>query len=243
MEDLGPKAIDVLLGEVEVLEAVGNVGGVVPRDLEVGLELLGEADARARVGGDVQPRVAGGTRVLGDLVEEVVLGDAEGARLHGAVVGDDDEGAALGVLGGLERSVPGDHTHLVGADDGLATDELAVGAEQKLISLEERRGHRGVRADGDGLLPRTHDRLLEETEEVVGVGGADAASERALGLERARHGVGLEIAGLVLAHRAVGDRRARDWVEVLEVAVELEPLAGHGGGHQANGLPLAVANV
>ena len=38
---------EVLLSQVEVLVAVLLLGGVVPRDLEVGLDLVGQADARA----------------------------------------------------------------------------------------------------------------------------------------------------------------------------------------------------
>ena len=45
----------------------------------------------------MQPRVAAGARVLGDLVEVDVLVDAERARLHRAVVGHDDERTAVGV--------------------------------------------------------------------------------------------------------------------------------------------------
>jgi len=55
--------VGVLLGEVEVLVSLAHVGGVVPGDLEVWLELVGEADARARVGRDVQPREAVAARV------------------------------------------------------------------------------------------------------------------------------------------------------------------------------------
>mmetsp|Transcript_32105 Transcript_32105/g.81796 ORF Transcript_32105/g.81796 Transcript_32105/m.81796 type:complete len:1343 (-) Transcript_32105:2244-6272(-) len=234
---------EVLLSQVEVLVAVLLLGGVVPRDLEVGLHLVGQADARARVGGDVQARVAARARVLGDLVEEVVLLHAEGAGLHRAVVGDDDERAALGVLGRLERQVPADHADGVLADDARAAHELVAALVEQLVDREQRERHLRRRAVGDGSLPLRDERLLDEPNEVVRVRGADAARDRALVGERGRRGVRLDVAHLVAAlvrDGAVARGLARLGVDVLEVAVRLEPLARHGGGHQAHRL-LAVA--
>ena len=130
-------------GHVQVLEARGLVLRVDPRDLEEGLELLREADARARVARDVQARQAAGARVLGEGVKVVVLLDAKRARLHGAVVGHDRERAAIWVLRGLERGDPADHADLVRANDALARGELAVGKEE-LLDGKDVRGHRGV---------------------------------------------------------------------------------------------------
>ena len=236
----------VLLGQVEVLVPVRLVGRVVPRDLEVGLELLRQADASARVGGDVQARDTRGARVLGDLVVKLVLLDAKGARLDGAVVGDDDEGATLRVLGRLERGVPADHADRVDADDPLAGRD-GVAVLEQLAGDEQVGRHRGGRAGGDGALPLLHERLLEQAEEVVGVRGADAARDGALGGERRGDGVRLEVAhllvGLALAEGAVGLRGARDRVEVLDVPVRLEPLPAHARRDEADGLPLAAADI
>mmetsp|Transcript_32537 Transcript_32537/g.76881 ORF Transcript_32537/g.76881 Transcript_32537/m.76881 type:complete len:779 (-) Transcript_32537:4324-6660(-) len=217
----------VLLAQVEVLVAVLLLGRVVPRDLEVRLDLLGEADARARVRRDVQPRVAAGARVLGDLVEVDVLVDAERARLHRAVVGHDDERTAVGVLWRLERQVPAHHADGVLADDARAAHER-VALEQQLVDGEQREGHLRRRAGGDGRLPLRDERLLDEPDEVVGVGRADAPRDAALVRERRARRVRLEVAHLLVAtlggDGAVALRLASRRVDEFEVAVGLEPL-------------------
>ena len=234
---------EVRLAQVEVLVAVLLLGRVVPRDLEVGLDLVGQPDARARVGSDVQAREAAGARVLGHLVEEDVLVDAEGARLHRAVVGHDDERATVGVLGRLERQVPADHADGVLADDARAAHE-GVPLEQQLVDGEQREGHLRGRTVGDGGLPLRDESLLDEPDEVVGVGRADAPRDRALVGERRRRRVRLDVAHLLVAvlagDGAVALRLARRRVEELEVPVGLEPLARHGRGHQSHRL-LAAA--
>jgi len=182
---------------------------------------------RVRVGVGVRVRVGVGVRVrirFGDLVEEVVLLHAEGAGLHRAVVGDDDERAALGVLGRLERQVPADlvrvrvrvkvgvrvrvrvgcgvevrahHANGVLADDARAAHELVAALVEQLVDGEQRERHLRRRAVGDGSLPLRDERLLDETDEVVRVRGADAARDRALVGERGGRGVRLDVAHLV----------------------------------------------
>ena len=234
------EAVLILLREVEVLVTLGLVVGVVPRHLEVRLELLGEADARARVAREVEAGDAGATGILGDGIEEVILLDAKRSGLDRAVVGDDDQRAALWVLGGLEGGRPADHAHIVGAHDARAGGEDAVVIEKQLIDLEEGRGDGGGTAVGNGGLPVGDESLLDEAEEVVGVRGADAAGDGALGGEGRRDRVGLDKAGLLVAGGAVRLGGARHRVQVLDVTAGLEPLAGHGRGDEADGLARAV---
>ena len=78
---------------------------------------------------------------------------------------------------------------------------------------------------------------LEEAGEVVGVGQPDAMGDSALGLDDVGAVVGVEDADGVLAvsndAELVSD--AGDGVRLLDVGRGLEPLALHGGGHEADG--------
>lgn len=85
--------------EVEVLDTLVGVRGVVPSGLEEVDELLRDTESSSRVSRQVD---SGETRLsseLGGLEEVVVLSGSERTDLEGDVVGDDDDLSALRVLG------------------------------------------------------------------------------------------------------------------------------------------------
>mmetsp|Transcript_4858 Transcript_4858/g.16793 ORF Transcript_4858/g.16793 Transcript_4858/m.16793 type:complete len:800 (+) Transcript_4858:112-2511(+) len=233
------KALVVVGREVEVLEAGARVARVVPRNFDQRFERLDEADPRARVRGDVHARDAELARVLRRRQEKVILLDAERAAHERAVVGDDHYLAALHVLRGFHRAVPRHHADGVGArhqrrvpDERAILEHELLGGEEVAWHAELRRGSHRVEV----CAPRGDERLLHEAEEVVAVGGADAAGRGALLAERAGHRVRVDEAAIrvaVRAHEAEGGGGARHGVEELAVRVGLEPLTGHGGGHDA----------
>eukprot|EP00967_Tisochrysis_lutea_P046043 scaffold55875_cov26-Tisochrysis_lutea.AAC.5 len=236
------EAVGVLLGEVQVLEALADVLRIVPLNLEVGLKFVGEADACARVGGNVQPREAEAACILRDFIKELVLSNAKGARLNSAVVGHNHEGTALRILRRLDGDVPADHADLVLADRARATVKGSGIVDEELIGLQQIGGHRLRRAIGDCGLPFSDNSFLEESEEVVRVGGADAAGDGALGSELRGDRVWLDVAHALLAvlKRTVRCGDAGDRVEILDITVGLEPLAAHRGCHKSDRLALAI---
>mmetsp|Transcript_18751 Transcript_18751/g.61084 ORF Transcript_18751/g.61084 Transcript_18751/m.61084 type:complete len:335 (+) Transcript_18751:2177-3181(+) len=168
--------------EVDVLEALARVGLVVPLDLELGLELLDEADARAAVAGDVDAGDAPGPRVHRRRLVDVVLGHAEGPALERDVVRDDDELAARRVLRGLERHVPGDHADLVRARRRARRRferRLGVVGPDELVGFER------TREAALGALRRAR----QQPDEVVAERGPGAARRRAALREGRRHEV------------------------------------------------------
>lgn len=86
-------------GKIEILDTLERVSRVDERGLEEVEKLLSDAEAGTRVGREVDPRKAALLGDLGRLVEVVVLARAEGANLEGNVIGDDNNAAALGILG------------------------------------------------------------------------------------------------------------------------------------------------
>mmetsp|Transcript_30156 Transcript_30156/g.77433 ORF Transcript_30156/g.77433 Transcript_30156/m.77433 type:complete len:1026 (-) Transcript_30156:2583-5660(-) len=225
-------------GEVEVLEAEGGVGGVVPADLELVLQLLHQADARAGVTRDVHAGhalSAGNSRGGG---VELVLRDAEGAALEGAVVGDEDDLAAGGVLGRVQLAAPRDHASVVGARGALRLHQHAGRVHHQLLGLKKHVRHDGRRHRGDVLVPLPHQLLLQQAQEVVRKGGADAA--RGGALDGQARGVGHAVLqGALLApalrvHAAEALHAARHAVQDFLVALHLEPLSRHAGRDDAH---------
>ena len=231
----------VLGGEVQILEPQAGVGGVVPRHLEVRLELLHQADARARVGRDVYARQTLLSRVLGDGVVKIILLHPERTGHERAVVAHEHHLSAIGVLRRLHEALPCHHADVVGARDAarLGAVQRAVGVQHQLLGAEHVAGHLALALDvGEKRAPLHDHRLLDQAEEVVNVRRADGARDRALLLQRAGHRVRLQEARLllaVLAEHAKLRRLPGERVEVLAVHVNLQPLAGHGGGHDAHG--------
>mmetsp|Transcript_156783 Transcript_156783/g.500284 ORF Transcript_156783/g.500284 Transcript_156783/m.500284 type:complete len:550 (+) Transcript_156783:401-2050(+) len=93
----------LVIGDVKVLEALHRVVLVDPGHLNNGLQLLNTADPCAGIAGDVDPGDALGPGKLGGLVKELVLDGAEGTTLNCDVVADEDDLAAIGVLGRVQR--------------------------------------------------------------------------------------------------------------------------------------------
>mmetsp|Transcript_92551 Transcript_92551/g.238926 ORF Transcript_92551/g.238926 Transcript_92551/m.238926 type:complete len:257 (+) Transcript_92551:244-1014(+) len=108
----------VLRREVEVLEAFARVRGVVPLHVDLGHELFHQAQPRTAIARQVNARQALRARVRRDLLEEGILGDAEGAGLVRHIVRDEDDGAALGALRRLHYEAPGEHAVAVGVRRG-----------------------------------------------------------------------------------------------------------------------------
>mmetsp|Transcript_33163 Transcript_33163/g.74909 ORF Transcript_33163/g.74909 Transcript_33163/m.74909 type:complete len:951 (+) Transcript_33163:310-3162(+) len=243
---LGQRRV-VLRREVEVVEALARVGLVLPRHLEEGLERLHEADAGARVAGNVHPGKALRARVLARRLEEVVLEDAEGARLDRHVVGNHHHLAALGVLRGLHEDAPREHAHRVGAHHALnVVPQHALLVEDELLGLEEPRrdplyhGRRVGRLHPVQVLAPLLDQVhLHEAQKVVRVGRRDAADGRALHLELVGRRVRVQEADALLVDPLLVDGAelggdARHGVGVLDKGRRFEPLAVHGRGHEAH---------
>mmetsp|Transcript_14163 Transcript_14163/g.25978 ORF Transcript_14163/g.25978 Transcript_14163/m.25978 type:complete len:314 (-) Transcript_14163:2841-3782(-) len=152
--------------------------------------------------------------------------------------------ATLGVLLHLHDGVPGDHPNLVAPDVPGSLNQVLVLVEQQLVAPEYGRRHgiggAGDVGGGEGLqvgVPLVDQADLKEAEEVVGVGGPDAASDGPLGLDDVGGAVGVEGAHLVLCSEGaelLGD--SSDDIGVLVVGGNLEPLSRHGRGDKADGL-------
>ncbi|GJD05392.1 hypothetical protein ColKHC_14217 [Colletotrichum higginsianum] len=187
-DDILGEALLGLVVEVEVLEAVVLLAGVVPRDLEVGHELVGDTQTSTGVGRQVDARDAKLAGKLGALVKVVVLLGAEATNHVRDIVGNDNELATLGVLGGLGVEDPTDHTAGVGT--GLAVDLLeGVLVVQDELGVGDALARLGLlSADGavllDRLGPAVLDGLAEQLGEVVHVLGTHQMSLVTLGLQR-----------------------------------------------------------
>ncbi|PNY27761.1 Uncharacterized protein TCAP_02317 [Tolypocladium capitatum] len=192
-DDVVLEALLGLLVQIQVSEAAVLLGRVVPGDLEVRHQLLGQAQAGAGVGREVDAGDAQLASQLGALVEEVVLLGAKGTNLVGNVVGDDDEAAARGVLGGAGLEDPADHAARVGARLAVDLVEVVLAVEDEL-----RKGHAlthlGLLRRQGGLAPDRLDpgvlgRLAEQLGEVVHVLCAHEVGLVPLGLEGVLGGV------------------------------------------------------
>ena len=187
---LGLAVLEALLElrrQVQVAEAGLGLVGVVPRGRELADQLLGQADARARVGAEVDARDAEAARELGALEEELVLAGAEGADAVRDVVGHDDEAPALGVFGRARRHEPANHAVRVGARLARHLGQVVAVVEHELRVLDAL-AHRRLpllvcRVARHTLGPRVGEGLAEELGEVVDVLRAHQVRLVALGLQ------------------------------------------------------------
>ena len=196
----------VLLEQVEVLEAFVAVFGIQPLHLVEGLQLLHQSHAGTAVAGHINAGNASHARQLRRLLEELVLLHAEGARLEGHVVGNDNDVPASWVLRRLHCETPGQHAHIVAALRSLRFHQLHLGpVHDQLLGRQDvlghALGHRSCRAArrrrppprawrrasgrcaGGGRDPLHGQRHLQHARQVVGVGGARAACRHALRLQ------------------------------------------------------------
>mmetsp|Transcript_49135 Transcript_49135/g.139167 ORF Transcript_49135/g.139167 Transcript_49135/m.139167 type:complete len:1351 (-) Transcript_49135:2919-6971(-) len=146
------KLLVVGRGEVEVLEALRRVLGVVPRDLERVADGLGQADARARVGGEVEARDLARAGHLGGGLEDAVLAGAERALDVGDVVRDEDHVAARRILWSAEGAEPRHHADVVLARGARGRRELTVARLEVLKGPAVRAGAEAARLELDHEL-------------------------------------------------------------------------------------------
>mmetsp|Transcript_1162 Transcript_1162/g.2483 ORF Transcript_1162/g.2483 Transcript_1162/m.2483 type:complete len:482 (+) Transcript_1162:570-2015(+) len=104
----------VILGsEVEVSETHARIRFINPSNFEVRLELLDEANARTRVGGNVHTWQTNFARVFGDCIIVVVFLDTKRARHERAIVTNNNNFATSRIFRGLHANVPANHTDVV----------------------------------------------------------------------------------------------------------------------------------
>ncbi|CAG9956035.1 unnamed protein product [Clonostachys rosea f. rosea IK726] len=165
-----------LLIQIKVTETSIWLAGIVPCNLEVRHQLLSQAQAGTRVGGEVNARNAKLASEFGALVEEVILLGTERTNLVGNVVGDDNEATSARVLRGTSTENPTNHTARVGS-------RLTVDLLQVVLVIEDKLGEGEALASLgllgtqgrlllDGLGPRVLDSLTEELGEIVNVLGS-----------------------------------------------------------------------
>mmetsp|Transcript_10289 Transcript_10289/g.18775 ORF Transcript_10289/g.18775 Transcript_10289/m.18775 type:complete len:424 (-) Transcript_10289:3799-5070(-) len=243
LEDMARLAIDVnfvgddcafwnflviCLVKVEVFKALVGVVGVGPCDFELGFEVLVEADAGSRVGGDEDARQAFLSRQLRSLEEEVVFRDSERAGLERDVVGDHHDFATFGILGSLHLALPADHTHIVGSSDLEALVEFAGGRiHDELGRFEDVLGHFSGRAAQVGF-PALEQSHFDQGEEVVRIRRSDAPDIRPLHLKLVGCRVrfeGAQLSGDLGIEQAELGRNAIDRTDFLLVGLDVEQLA------------------
>ncbi|CAH0025223.1 unnamed protein product [Clonostachys rhizophaga] len=165
-----------LLIQIQVTEPSIWLAGIVPCNLEVRHQLFSQAQAGARVGGEVN---AGNTKLasqLSALVEEVILLGTERTNLVGNVVGDDNEATSARVLRGASTENPTNHTARVGSRFTVDLLQVVLVIEDKLGEGEALASLGLLGGQGrlllDGLGPRVLDSLTEELGEIVNVLGS-----------------------------------------------------------------------
>mmetsp|Transcript_22294 Transcript_22294/g.72301 ORF Transcript_22294/g.72301 Transcript_22294/m.72301 type:complete len:2084 (-) Transcript_22294:68-6319(-) len=199
----------VLVAEVDVLPALARVRRVVPRRLESRLDELVEADARARVGGDVHARDALLDCDFESLRVNRVLVRREGPAHMSDVVGNENEIAAFRVGGREHGAAPAHDPNVVLPRRPLNLLEHSLRVEHHLDRVPRLGRHNLiVRAVG----PR-HARIVpENVDKVVAVRGVEVLRHHALALDavqdrvcHARLGVEVELNLEVVPRRVVGD--------------------------------------
>ncbi|GKT80765.1 LOW QUALITY PROTEIN: unnamed protein product [Colletotrichum tofieldiae] len=192
-DDVLREALLGLIVEVEVLEAVVLLVTIVPRNLEVRHELVGNTKTSTRVGGQVNARNTKLAGKLSALVEVVVLLGAEATNHVGDIVGDNNELTALGVLGGLGVEDPTNHTAGVGTRltvdllKGVLVVQNKLSVRNALARLRLLTSKSAVLLDRLG--PAVLDGLAEELGEIVHVLSAHQVGLVTLGLQRVLRGV------------------------------------------------------
>mmetsp|Transcript_24056 Transcript_24056/g.72299 ORF Transcript_24056/g.72299 Transcript_24056/m.72299 type:complete len:381 (+) Transcript_24056:1327-2469(+) len=181
--------------EVQILVALLRVLLVDPRDFKLGLELLHEPDARARVARDVDARQAARPRVLGRGRVELVLLDPERPRLKRDVVRHQHDLPTARVLRRRHGAVPRDHADAVAARRPARRPgerRLRVVAPDQLLRLKR--------------PARRTDVAREQPDEVVAERRARAPRGRAPRRERV---VPERVRGLLRDGRELGPLRRR----------------------------------
>ena len=131
----------VVVGQVQVARAGRRVRLVVPGNLECITNLLRHADARARVGRQVDARHAELASELRRTSKQQVLARAERSDLERNVVADHNHLPPLGALGRHELETPRHHTNVVLARFTLHLHQLIVLVEHQLVLPHQRLGN------------------------------------------------------------------------------------------------------
>mmetsp|Transcript_10942 Transcript_10942/g.45970 ORF Transcript_10942/g.45970 Transcript_10942/m.45970 type:complete len:341 (+) Transcript_10942:2114-3136(+) len=165
---VGAEHLEVVLGEVHVLEPLGRLLGVHPRDSERGFDRLVQPDARARVGGDVHAGEALRDRqVERRAVHRVFFGRERAGHVRDVVCHQNNLATVNRVLVRDQRRAPAHHPDVVHARGPLRFHQASGGVVQH--ELDQARdavvGH-AVRG-GAGVVQRQ--RVCENLGEVVGV--------------------------------------------------------------------------
>mmetsp|Transcript_31792 Transcript_31792/g.73025 ORF Transcript_31792/g.73025 Transcript_31792/m.73025 type:complete len:546 (-) Transcript_31792:2653-4290(-) len=226
----------VSISEVEVVQSLGRVLRVSELDVELSFELLHQSNAGSGITGDVDAGDFLLASIFTGFVEKIVLLHSKTSALDGDIVRDKDNFSSARVFWCLHRDFPCQHTNLVGTNITSSGGEHSILSQQQFLTAEKVGGNIRTAVSGKILemgVPLVDNSDLEQTEEIIGVGGADAPRQRPLDRDHIEDAVGVDGAELlVVSDGAELTSLSRDRVGSLNISLGLEPLPSHGGGDE-----------
>mmetsp|Transcript_17781 Transcript_17781/g.47340 ORF Transcript_17781/g.47340 Transcript_17781/m.47340 type:complete len:580 (-) Transcript_17781:380-2119(-) len=216
LHSLRGQLLEIIVRDVEVLEALEEVVLVIPFNLGHSLQLLYATDPGTRVAGNVDPRDALLPGELRGPMKDIRFLHTEGAGFDRYIIADQDDFSTLRIFWGTQGALPHDHADPVVAHL-LPLDELPP-LEHQLLRRDELRGHLVAHRP-----PHLGQGDAEKSGEVVDVRRARPTGRRPLGAPLLLDGLPQHLnaaAHLLGLHVLERDRRTSECVKCL--------LEGHG---------------
>mmetsp|Transcript_95572 Transcript_95572/g.240860 ORF Transcript_95572/g.240860 Transcript_95572/m.240860 type:complete len:563 (+) Transcript_95572:1746-3434(+) len=211
LHSLRGQLLEIIVRDVEVLEALEEVVLVIPFNLGHSLQLLYATDPGTRVAGNVDPRDALLPGELRGPMKDIRFLHTEGAGFDRYIIADQDDFSTLRIFWGTQGALPHDHADPV-VTPLLLLDELTC------LQHELPRHNQLLWDLVAGLHPELGQGDAEERWEIVDVRRARPTGRRPLGAPLLLDGLPQHLnaaAHLLGLHVLEGDRRPSERVQGL----------------------------